>query len=190
MGDGSAADNAAERKSPTMCPSTISQSAAHRPASDRHSCRQRFDGFTLIEVMITVAIVAILASIAIPSYSEYLRRGQLPEAFTFLSDYRVKMEQYYQDNRNYGVAACVDTNTPTSWNFTPAARQYFDFTCDLAGATASGGRQGYTLTATGRAGRAIGHIYTLDSGNTKATLRFKDAVVADKQCWLVRGSEC
>ena len=50
-------------------------------------------GFTLIEVMIVVAIVAILATIAMPSYRDYLRRGQVPEAMTYLSDYRVKLEQ-------------------------------------------------------------------------------------------------
>ena len=69
----------------------------------RSTKRLPASGFTLIEVMITVAIVAILGSIALPAYFDYVRRGQLPEAFSNLADYRVKMEQYYQDNRNYGT---------------------------------------------------------------------------------------
>ena len=61
-------------------------------------------GFTLIEVMIVVAIVAILAAVALPAYGDYVRRGQLPEAFSGMADLRVKLEQYYQDNRSYGTS--------------------------------------------------------------------------------------
>ena len=58
-------------------------------------------GFTLIEVMITVAIVAILAAIAVPSYNEYVQRARITEATSNLSDMRNKMEQYFQDNRTW-----------------------------------------------------------------------------------------
>ncbi|MGH8742788.1 MAG: type IV pilin protein, partial [Burkholderiales bacterium] len=59
------------------------------------------NGFTLIELMTVVAVLAILAVIAVPAYNDYVTRGKIPEATSNLADLRVKMEQWYQDNRNY-----------------------------------------------------------------------------------------
>jgi type IV pilus assembly protein PilE len=159
---------------------------------------KRNGGFTLIELMVVVAIVAILASIAVPLYTDYIRRGQLTEAFNNLNDYQVKMEQYYQDNRGYGTNACTDTNPP-SWSFSggvgvPAGAKYFTYGCQLTGApTAS---QAYLLTATGSASTAAaGHVFTLTSTtsgtnpNIRFTTQFKGSAV-NKQCWLSRGDEC
>ena len=69
--------------------------------SPRHT---RQTGFTLIELMITVAIVAILAAIAYPSYRNYVIRGQLVDATNNLSALRANMERYFQDNRTYAAA--------------------------------------------------------------------------------------
>lgn len=138
-------------------------------------------GFTLIEVMIVVAIIAILAGVALPAYQDYIRRGQLPESFTSLSDYRVKLEQYYQDNRKYGAAGVCGTGM--AWAaFT--ATKYFSYSC-----VSANGDQTYTLTATGSAGKAVGHVYTLSSAGNKATTSFKGAA-STKTCWLARGDEC
>src|SRR6266542_902969 len=69
-------------------------------------------GFTLIEAMITVAIVAILGAIAYPNYVDYITRGRIIEGTSKLSDFRVRMEQYFMDNRTYvgpsppGVGTC------------------------------------------------------------------------------------
>jgi type IV pilus assembly protein PilE len=142
-------------------------------------------GFTLLELMITVAVIAILASVALPSYSDYVRRGTLPEAFSALADYRVKMEQYYQDHRNYGTSDCADgTPAPTWKTFAPADARYFGFACTL---TSSG--QGYVLTATGATGAAIGHVYTVDSGNAKRTTKLKNVDV-NKGCWASKDGDC
>jgi len=64
----------------------------------------RAAGFTLIELMVTVAIVAILAAIALPSYRSYVLRGQLVNATTGLSAVQANMERYFQDNRTYMAA--------------------------------------------------------------------------------------
>ena len=53
----------------------------------------RRQGFTLIEVMITIGVVAILAAIAVPSYSESVRRSRITEAISRLADMHVKMER-------------------------------------------------------------------------------------------------
>lgn len=153
------------------------------PISANSTAQRRHRGFTLIEVMITVAIVAILSAVAVPAYSDYIRRGQLPEAFTNLSDYRTKMEQYYQDNRNYGTAACADVGPP-SWSVWPSSKKYFTYDCLL-----TLGGQGYLIAATGSSGRATGHDYSINESNAQTTSAFKGAAVA-KTCWVARGDEC
>lgn len=141
-------------------------------------------GFTLIELMIVVAVVAILASLAVPAYTDYIRRGQVAEAGVFLSDYRVKMEQYYQDYKNYGTANCVDGSNPPSWsNFAPKGAKNFTFSCQLNGTV------GYFITATGSSGQAAGHVYTIDQDNSQKTTQFKGAAV-NVNCWRFKGDEC
>ncbi|MDC9523698.1 prepilin-type N-terminal cleavage/methylation domain-containing protein, partial [Pseudoalteromonas sp. Angola-31] len=54
-------------------------------------------GFTLIELMITVAIVGIIAAIAVPNYSEYIKRASRAEAASALLDAANKQEQYFVD---------------------------------------------------------------------------------------------
>jgi type IV pilus assembly protein PilE len=58
-------------------------------------------GFTLIEMMITVAIVGILAAIAIPQYSEYVRRGKRTECKAAMLRASQQMEKFYSNNNQY-----------------------------------------------------------------------------------------
>jgi type IV pilus assembly protein PilE len=65
-------------------------------------------GFTLIELMITVAIVGVLAAVAIPSYSEYVKRGKRAEARAEVLKAEGWMERFYTENNNYA------SNPPTN----------------------------------------------------------------------------
>jgi type IV pilus assembly protein PilE len=124
--------------------------------------RQRAAGFTLIEVMIVVGIIAILAAIALPSYRDYILRGQIVDATTALATFRGRMEQHYQDNRTYAtvgafVSPClvtdVDQRTVGS----------FVISCS-AGPDATS----YTLLATG-SGQTADFRFTINQTGDRAT---------------------
>lgn len=73
-------------------------------------------GFTLIEVMIVVAIIGILAAIAYPSYDEYVKRGNRTEGQAFLHDVAARQERYFSQNNEYADTAAklnVSTSSET-----------------------------------------------------------------------------
>ena len=139
-------------------------------------------GFTVIELMITVAIIAILAAIALPAYNDYVQRGKITEAFTALSDFRVRMEQFYQDNRRYdgaGLNGCGVAG-PNS--------KYFTFVC-APGTPAPPLSQAYTITATGIANEGLTNfVYTLNESNVRATTTLGAgwSGAPNAACWVRR----
>ncbi len=137
-------------------------------------------GFSLIELMIALAIAAIIAAFAIPSYRDHLQRSYLPEASSGLLLSAMRLEQYYQDNRSYrnGMACGITL---------PAARR-FSFSCTL-----SADGQTFLLTATGVAQDAMnGFTLTLDqSGNARTTALPDGWGSVPRECWVTkRGGAC
>lgn len=139
-------------------------------------------GFTLIELMIVVVIVAILAAIAVPSYNDYLIRGKVPDATSQLAMRRVQMEQWFQDNRTYaGSTLCT--------NGTPVPSQFFDFSCSGTPDATT-----YKLQAVGKSSMA-GFTYTVDQSNTKTSTIISPAKdswqAASTSCWITNtGGAC
>jgi prepilin-type N-terminal cleavage/methylation domain-containing protein len=126
-------------------------------------------GFTLIELMIVLVVIAILTAVALPAYTNYVTRGKLAEAVSALSDGRVKMEQFFQDNRTY-------VGGPT-----PAATTNFTYATSNLTATT------YTITATG-IGSVSAFSYTVDQDNTKtSTTPWGNSA----SCWVINtGGGC
>ena len=142
-------------------------------------------GFTLIELMITVAIIAILTAIALPSYRDYILRGQLIEAHSNLGVMRVKMEQYYQDNRTYTNACQPNTVAALPGNgglIDGNNIKYFNFTCSIPNANQ------YVVTATG-AGSTVGFGFTIDQSNAK-TSTVPVGWTNPGGCWVTKRSGC
>ena len=143
---------------------------------------QRKTGFTLIELMIVVAIIGILSLIAMPMYSDYVTRAKIVEATSALSDQRVKMEQFFQDNRTYAGACVAGTIAPPL-----ASTNNFDFACTPAPAAAT-----YTVVATGK-GSMLGFVYTIDQSNVRSTTGVTAksswsaaAGALPKTCWILK----
>ncbi|OGB14766.1 MAG: hypothetical protein A2W72_16830 [Burkholderiales bacterium RIFCSPLOWO2_12_67_14] len=149
------------------------------------SCGQgRHQGFTLIELMITVAVVAILTALALPSYQDYVLRGRLVDATTALSSLRARMEQYYQDNRTYKsvsktiVSPCANSSMAGT----------FTVSCPTLEDTS------YLLQAKG-AGSTVGFVFTMDNSGTQATTGLPKAwgevPKAGYACWIAKkGGTC
>jgi type IV pilus assembly protein PilE len=142
------------------------------PPYRRLGAAARAAGFTLIELMIVVAIVSILASVALPAYNDYIVRGNVPQATSRLATLQVQLEQFFDDNRTYvGAPGC---NADTS-------NRFFDFSCSTQTATA------FTLQAVGK-GTMAGFTYTVTQQNVRATATVPNywATPNPNNCWAIR----
>ena len=123
--------------------------------------KHRSGGFTLLELMIVVAVLGVLASIAYPSYRDYVLRGQLVDATNGLASYRAEMERHFQDNRTYAtvgsfISPCQRTDV--------SQRTFGSFVVSCSGTPDA---NGYTLQAVG-SGPTSGFTFTINQNSNKS----------------------
>jgi prepilin-type N-terminal cleavage/methylation domain-containing protein len=80
--------------------------------SRRSQVTRERDGFTLIELMIVVAIVGILAALAIPAFRGYVQRSRMAEGFAFLGEIRQRQESYRAEFGQYATAPWHPQSSP------------------------------------------------------------------------------
>jgi type IV pilus assembly protein PilE len=133
-------------------------------------------GFTLIELMIVVAVIAVLAAVGYPSYTDYVLRGKITEAISGLSSARVNMERWFQDNRTYAGGCIASVLPPATSNFT--------FACQ-----GTPNATNYVIAATGQNAMA-NFTYTVDQSGGKQTLSVPTAkgwaLPNPNNCWALK----
>ena len=145
-------------------------------------------GFTLIEALITVAVIAILSAVALPNYTDYITRSKIIEATTNLSDMRTRLEQYFLDSRQYPRSCICPGGGARSRGEDLSAGQRASISRSLARLTATT----YTVTATGNASQGMGgFVYTVDQSNNRKTTSLPSGwsgAGASSTCWINRKS--
>jgi len=122
-------------------------------------------GFTLIELMIVVAIIGILAAIALPAYSDYLVRSQVSEAAALLGGLKSPLAEYGADRNAWPTALVGPTATATTGQINATlVGKYSTVTSTVSGTYPAG-----TTTATMTTGKASGSALTMTTGNGGST---------------------
>lgn len=138
---------------------------------------QKINGFSLIELMVVVAVIGILSAVAVPAYSTYVTRSKFADATSGLASKRVKIEQYFQDNRTYVGATDCTADSATS--------QYFIFSCSPAATAAA-----FTLQAVGRSSMA-GFTFTINESGARTTTVTATGWAGNASCWITsKGGAC
>ena len=122
-------------------------------------------GFTLIEVLIVVAILGIIAAIAIPSYTSFMNKTRRVDAITILSELAGEQQRFLSENNRYGTSS-ADLGYATD----PLLSEDGHYTVSIQNPTATS----FILTATPVAGGAQAGdtecgAFTLNSGGVKGS---------------------
>ena len=125
----------------------------------KHACARKRGGFTLIELMITVAVIAIIAAIALPSYTQYVIRSKRSAAQAQMMDIANRQQQFLIANRSYADKAAL-----TASGYALPSEVASNYSYDV---TLTTGAPGFTLTFTPLGTQQSDGTLTLNSEGVK-----------------------
>ena len=133
-------------------------------------------GFTLIELMIVVAIVGILAAIALPAYQDYMVRAKMTEPLAKLDEMKLSVAEYIASNNTLPAnASSAGIGSAGGWSLPPGAATYYK----NVGYQAVSGTPGSPVTATDVVAVAVELNGTSNTGLDGIALIMRGAVKAD-----------
>lgn len=128
------------------------------PFFNRERAMNQHQGFTLIELMIAVAVVGILAAIAYPSYMDSIRKARRADAKSALLDAVHRQERFFTENNQYtnvlvGPSGCTGSACGLGLSSATTTDGYYTLALNAV-ANAAGRISAYTITATPFAGKS------------------------------------
>jgi type IV pilus assembly protein PilE len=155
------------------CP--VAESKGSSPSAAHSSKRLVSGGFSLIELMVAVAVIGILSAVAIPAYSNYVKSGNAQEAPSNLMTMKTQAEQYFSDNPALGFKDFPCT--------APSAAKFFDYACTYTPTTVP--QNTITITATGKSSSNIsGWTYTIDQTGVRTSSGIGTS--SSTSCWITK----
>lgn len=151
--------------------------------------RRRSAGFTLIEIMIAVVIVAILTAVALPQYSSYIMKSRRADAKTALLDLAARQERFFALNNaytndagrlGYGANATFPVNVRTG------SSTFYTLAVPTVTAGTATALPTYAATATPAGVQqrdTTCYTFRLDSGGARSNLAADAAVITGTGCW-------
>jgi type IV pilus assembly protein PilE len=133
-------------------------------------------GFTLIELMVVVAVIGILATIGLPAYQDYVKRAKATAATSELADMRIRMEQFFQDNKTYAGADAVGGPCHATAS---ADQTAFSYSCSGTPDDTT-----YTIQAVGQ-GNMSDFNYDINQDNLRNSTAFGTPIAG---CWSTNTS--
>ena len=152
-----------DRRTGVVVPAFQSTAGCYHPGiANRGTAMRRQLGFTLIELMIVVMVIAILAAIAIPNYLEQSRKGRRSEAMNAVGDVKMALERWRAEHTSYASCGTCTNNVSTD-----------NYTVTISGESGTA----YTITATKKGKQANDRC-----GNLVATQSTKPTWSGDSDC--------
>ena len=150
--------------------------------------RPRQKGFSLIELMLAVAIIGILSAIAIPNYQDYITRSKRAEGMALLQEMAARQERFYAQNNRYVTTAqdldlLVSDQASVANINTASAKVRSENGYYLVSVSRSNGDGGYMLTAEQAIGDGLCGNLTLTAVGIKGKTSTGSDAKTVEQCW-------